>query len=502
MLLCLAPILAQRYPLAMPHIAIARLWFEGNSFSPVPTPLSAFQSREWSSGPEALTRYAGTATELGAAHAFLAARPDWRATVLRCAGAQPGGPMADDVMAAWREEVEPVLHAGGFDGIYLSLHGACVTESDPEADASLIARIRALVGDAVPITATFDFHANMAPEIAEWIDGASAYRTYPHVDMDRAAQRALVLLERAMGGAPRIQGHIAKRNMVLHSFHMRDAGGPMAEVWAEAAAAERAPGILDASLFGGFAWGDSPYAGPAAMVWAEDAGAARDLAERLAESIAARRARFGVALPNAATALRQALAAPPGLVALLDPADNPLSGGIADTPGLLRVLVEAKLEVPGVFAFLHDPASVAAAQEAGAGAHITRWLGGQLTEQFGKPVIAEVEVERLTDGRFVNDGPMERGAPVDLGPSCVLRLGALRVICTTRKESAVDPAFFRLHGIDLGSTRLLANKAKNHFRAAFADRCSAIIECDAPGPAALDLAALPFRHVPAAWRAE
>ena len=483
----------------MPHIAVARLWFEGNSFTPVPTALPAFRSREWISGPEALARYAGTATELGAVEAFLRARPGWTASVLRCAGAQPGGPMADEAMAAWRTEVEAALKAGRFDGVYLSLHGACVTESDPEADATTVARIRAIIGKSVPITASFDFHANMAPEMAEWLDGASAYRTYPHVDMDRAAMRALALLERAMGGAPRARGHIAKRPMMLHSFHMRDAGGPMAEVWAEAAAAERAP-ILDASLFGGFAWGDSPYAGPSAMVWAEDAGAARALAERLADSIAARRARFAVTLPDPESALRQALAAPPGLVALLDPADNPLSGGIADTPGLLRTVVEAKLEVPTVFAFLHDPASVAAAREAGVGATITRWLGGQVTEQFGKPVIAEVEVERLTDGRFVNEGPMERGAPVDLGSTCVLRLGQLRVICTERKEAAVDPAFFGLHGIDLGATRLLANKAKNHFRAAFAERCAAIVECDAPGPAALDLAALPFRHVPRAWR--
>lgn len=273
----------------------------------------------------------------------------------------------------------------------------------------------------------------------------------------------------------------------------------MAEVWAEAAAAEAAP-ILDASLFGGFAWGDSPHAGPSAMVWAEDAGAARDLAERLADSIASRRARFAVSLPDPATALRQALAAPPGLVALLDPADNPLSGGVADTPGMLRVLVEARLEVPSVFAFLHDPASVAAAQEAGPGATLTRHLGGNVTEAFGGHVILDVEVERLTDGRFVNEGPMERGAPVDLGPTCVLRAGMLRIICTSRKEAAVDPAFFALHGIDLGATRLLANKAKNHFRAAFRDRCAAIVECDAPGPAALDLASLPFRHVPRDWR--
>jgi len=483
----------------MPHIAVARLWFEGNSFTPVPTPRSAFESREWGSGPGHLARYAGTATELGAVGAFLAARPDWQATILPCIGAQPGGPMADDALRAWRAEVEGALKARRFDGVYLSLHGACVSESDPEADATTIARIRSIVGRDVPITASFDFHANMAPEIAEELDGASAYRTYPHVDMDAAAARALAQLERALSGAPRAHGHIAKRPMVLHSFHMRHEAGPMAEVWAEAAAAERAP-ILDASLFGGFAWGDSPYAGPSAMVWAEEAGAARELAERLAQSIAARRARFAVTLPDAATGLRQALAAPPGLVALLDPADNPLSGGIADTPEMLRVLVAARLEAPAVFAFLHDPASVAAAQEAGIGATLTRHLGGNVTEAFGRPVIVDVVVERLTDGRFVNEGPMERGAPVDLGPSCVLRLGNLRIICTTLKESAVDPAFFALHGIDLAATRLLANKGKNHFRAAFRDRCVAIVECDAPGPAALDLAGLPFRHVPAAWR--
>ena len=49
-----------------------------------------------------------------------------------------------------------------------------------------------------------------------------------------------------------------------------------------------------------------------------------------------------------------ALAGPPGLVALLDPADNPLSGGTADTPGLLRVLLQSPPDVETVFCFLHE----------------------------------------------------------------------------------------------------------------------------------------------------
>ncbi|MBC7431015.1 MAG: MlrC C-terminal domain-containing protein [Rubritepida sp.] len=209
---------------------------------------------------------------------------------------------------------------------------------------------------------------------------------------------------------------------------------------------------------------------------------------------------MAVTLPPPSAALAELLAAPPGLVALLDPADTPLSGGACDTPAMLRLLIEAPPPVETIFAFLHDPGAGAAAQQAGQGGALNRPLGGRTTPAFGPPVPFAGTVEALTDGRFRNEGPMEAGTAVDLGPTAVLRAGRLRVIVTSRKEAAVDPAFFALHGIDLRAVRLLANKAKNHFRAAFADRCVAIQEADFPGPAALDLAALPYLHVPAGWR--
>jgi microcystin degradation protein MlrC len=308
--------------------------------------------------------------------------------------------------------------------------------------------------------------------------------------MAETAGRVLAMLDAAVAGRIRPVVAMAKIPRVIHSFHMRSDAGPMAETWAEAAEMERAP-VLDASPFGGFAWGDTPFAGPAMLVTADrDRAAAQDVADRLAARLAARIAagRFGVSLPEPEDAL-------------LDPADNPLSGGIADTPAVLRTLLAHAPDVPAVFAFLHDPDTVAGAQAAGIGATLTRPLAGRLTAAFGPPVPVTATVERLTDGRFVNDGPMERGAPVNLGPTAVLRVGAVRIILTTRREAAVDPGFFRLHGIDPGAMRLIVNKAKNHFRAAFAQHLSAIVECDCPGPAALDLAALPFRHVPAPWRA-
>ena len=240
----------------MPHIAVARLWFEAKSFAPEATPLAAFQSREWVAGDDARSRYRGTATELGGLDAFLRERPTWSATMLRCASAQPGGPMEDQAFATWWEEVAQGLAAGGFDGVYLSLHGACLTESDPQADLTIIRLARAIIGPSVPLVASFDMHANLSPQMVGLLDGASGYRTYPHIDMADTAWRALRLLEARLSGR-RLHGAMAKLPQVLHSFHMRSEAGPMAETWALARAMET-PALPDISLFGGFAWGDTP----------------------------------------------------------------------------------------------------------------------------------------------------------------------------------------------------------------------------------------------------
>ena len=82
----------------MPLLAVARLWYEANSFSPAIAGLDAFRRREWAMGEHALARHSGTSTELGAV-ADLAARGIWRVVTLRCAAAGPGGPMAEGLFA-------------------------------------------------------------------------------------------------------------------------------------------------------------------------------------------------------------------------------------------------------------------------------------------------------------------------------------------------------------------------------------------------------------------
>jgi len=471
------------------RIAVARLWHEGNSFTPLLTRLADFQRREWQRGASAAEFYAGTRTELGAAVEFFRAHRGLTPIYLRCAAAGPGGAVDEgDLQAIIAEIIEGVRGANA-EALYLSLHGALIGSHTLLADLGLLKAVRAALG-ARPLAVSFDLHANLDPAIARLADIIVGYKTHPHVDMYETGWKALELLHRALRGEITPVVAIAKAGAILPSFNMRTADGPMAEI--EALAASRTGGnILDVTPFGGFAYGDTPAAGAAVAVTADgDRAAAELVAAALAKEMYQRRERFAVRLPAPEEVL-------PDLVrtkkpaAVLEPSDNPLSGGVGDSTGLFRALVKSGRSA--VFAFFWDPELVARCEPR---ARMRVELGGRLSPTWGPAVALDVEVERVTDGWFRNAGPMERGLDVNLGRSAVLRAGNLRVIVTTACLAPNDPQYFRLHGIDLAAADLLCAKAKNHFRAAFGAVFDPIVEVDTPGPAAANLAALPFRNLP------
>ena len=489
----------------MSRLAVARLWFEGNRFSPHPTRLADFARREWRRGSEALEAAADTATELAAVVDAVRADPRLELRVSRCASASPGGPIEEGVFAGWLDEVLADLARWRPDAVYLSLHGAAITTARDAPERDLLAAVRQAVR-GVPVAASFDLHANLNPAIAGLIDFGTGYRTYPHVDMRETAARALAALGAMTRGGPRPRGVIVPVRRVLPSFNMRSDTEPMTSLLATARAAETGD-VLDVSLFGGFPYADTADTGASVMVWSAASGAPPEAVARpLAQAMASRAGEFRPVLRSADDGLREALSAPDGLVAVTDPADNPLSGGAADTPGLFAALL-AQRQDPGspvhalaagavAFAFFADPSVVAHARAAGVGATLATTLGATTGTAFGAPVPVRARVLRFTDGRFVNTGPMERGSVVTLGSTVVLDVAGLQVVVTESVGAANDPAFFALHGIGLGSTRLLCVKAKNHFRAAFQPLCRAIVDVDCPGPAAADLRSLPFRRAP------
>jgi microcystin degradation protein MlrC len=179
---------------------------------------------------------------------------------------------------------------------------------------------------------------------------------------------------------------------------------------------------------------------------------------------------------------------------LVDVADNPLSGGGADTTALLREVLAARIPRTLVGA-LCDPAVLQQAAEAGEGAAISCALGGKVSPEFGDPIAVRAQVVRLSDGRFRNTGPMNKGLEVDTGGAAHLRIDDVDVVLTGQPITANDPELFGHLGIDVGSYDLVVLKAKNHFRAAYEPVVGDIVYVDAPGVASNDLTRFPFRNV-------
>jgi microcystin degradation protein MlrC len=344
----------------------------------------------------------------------------------------------------------------------------------------------------------------MDPELARLLDFGAGYKTHPHIDQRPTALRVLGVLKRCVEEGLRPKGAIAKMQAILPSINMRTAEGPMAELEAFAAGLEAAdPELLDVSTFGGFTYGDTLSAGATAMVWhARDRARAGAVAAAHAAQMKARRGRFFIRLPTPAEGIAQALAAGKFPVAVTDPGDNAGSGGIGDTPGLLRALLGADVPVPTVFAYITDPGLVERAQQVGIGGELTGTLGARLTPIYGAAVPFNGTVLALTEGKFRNTGPMMRGVLSNFGPTAMISLAGtpggrnVRVIVTTYSRSPHDPGLLALHGVALDEVSLLCVKAKNHFRAAFTPLLTDIIDVDAPGPAALEIGGFAFRHAP------
>ena len=482
----------------MKHLAVIRFWYEGNAFSAVEASRNAFKNREWVAGLAAKEFYQNTPLEVAAVEDFILDNPGIEAHYIFCTAAYPAGPMETGLFNEILTRIEDGLKAQPWDGVYLSLHGSAVTLDDAQPETTLLRRVRELLGAKIPVAVSFDLHANLNPEMGRLANIICGYKTYPHVDMYETAAKALVLLGKAITSGKIPTTTIVPAGFAPTSFNMRTSHGPMADMVVLARQVELENSFYDVSVFGGFVYADTIDTGASISICA-DADAASE-ALKLASIFLAKAPRFDVKLPSAAQKLsninqllkQRELTLP---VAVIEPSDNIFSGGGADTPGLLEAAIKSDIKAPSLFAFFWDPQLVIRAIDAGVGSKLACKLGGRLTSKFGPPLELTAQVEKLTDGKFSNLGPMEKNLKVDLGATAILSINNLSIIVTSANIPVNDKAYFNLHELNLSDFAIVYVKAKNHFRSAFEDQFSQIIEVETPGPAASDLNSFSFSNL-------
>ncbi|HYG41633.1 MAG TPA: M81 family metallopeptidase [Bordetella sp.] len=467
------------------RILVAQLFQETHGFTPVATPLSAF---EIETGPAMLAANAAADSVLGGILRTLRAQGCVAVPTL-AARARPGGRVEDTAYARLREGILAVARQGGYDAIALCLHGCMQTISLDSAEADLLAQLRAIAGPDMPIVAGFDLHAHAIPAMLGQLDFASAYKTNPHGDAAATGERVATQLLHILRTGQRPVGASVHVPMLTRG-NDETAHGPLAELHARAQAAVAAgDGLIDVSIFNVNPFIDGAGVGQTVAVYARPRAraAARELAAELAQSLWDGRDRYVHDLPDVAALLR-AHGDDPRRLIIGDFGDRVLAGGPGDSAHVL----ERCLALTGkrIVAVITDPDALAQCRHAGLGAQLALPVGGAYTPDCpALPV--QGQVAALGDGVFRNRGVFMRGATLRLGPYAVLRHPRYDLLITQDAIMSQDPGCYLDAGIDLDAAGIIVVKSGYHFKLAF-DTLGVCACAETPGLTGYHPQRLPF----------
>lgn len=407
--------------------------------------------------------------------------------------ANPGYLVTNEAYEFYNEHILTAIrrHRTKLDGIALSLHGAMVSEEIEDAEGALLKDVRATVGPDVPVVATLDLHGNVSERMMTKADVLVTYETYPHVDIAETGRTAMRLLLRRIGGEINPQMAIERPPIVIAGPLQNTRNGPMATIMDRARELESRPSVLKINIHPGFYPADVPSMGCSVHAIADgDRSAARAAARDLAAFIWERRETFIPAYPTPVEAVEEAQSfladqdIQVGPIVLADVGDNPGGGGSADGTMLLRELLNQNMMNAG-FAIICDPTAVDTCISAGVGERVTVTIGGKVDERFGSP-IKDVNgyVKAITDGVFVNHGPMSTGVKRHLGRTVLLQCGmedGVSLILSEHRVQPMDTEIYRHVGLPPERFDVLVVKSTNHYRADYEPIASRVIPVDTPG---------------------
>ncbi len=510
------------------NILIAGYQHETNTFAPSLADWAAFTAGHtfpaYIRGAAMQAKFAGVNIPVGGFIDAAAAR-GWNLIPSLWAGAAPSSYVTTEAFERIANEICEDVRAAlktGLDAVYLDLHGAAVAQAVDDTEGELIARIRAIVGDTLPIVVSLDLHANVTMRMLALADALVSYRTYPHIDMAKTGALAADLLARRMARGSKEPMHCMRLPYLIplnaQSTWMQPAQG----IYEQLLSLDAQHGTV-LSFCMGFPAADFDECAP--MVWGYGAQAELAVQTLYASAVPSQQWNPGVLDAPVAIALaveRAAQASQP--IVMADTQDNPGAGGDSNTTGMLHELmrqgVGKRFPRQVAVGLVFDPEAALQAtkfmqnrplaQQNIAGVAINNAapklhlsLGkavptftGQLSEP---PLQADFNVLAVSDGSCTLTGPMMTGVTVHLGPTVCLEIEGILIVVTSGKKQMLDRQLFRMVGIDPEAMKIIVVKSSNHFRADFtplvANAATDIIVAKAAGPMAADPADLPWKKL-------
>ena len=481
------------------RIALLGMAHETNTFSQVPATYQEFQQAGFVRGQELVDEYQNSFhTNAG----FLQAEEEFGCQVVPLLYTH-AGPIGTITKDAFDRIVGEMLQLLGdqrpWDGVFLSQHGAAVSEEYPDADGEVCRRVRELVGPDVPIGMNLDLHANVSQMMIDNTTVTTFYRTNPHLDAkERALHCADLIVRTIIGEITPVQA-LEMPPVVINIVKQFTGEKPMLGVMRDASETEARPGILSTSVAEGYPYADVEEMGMSFLAIADgDPQAATKAAKWMARRAWDCRAHFVVDTPSPREALEQAVATVGKPVVLMDVGDNIGAGSSADST---VILAEAqRMGIRGLLQTLYDPEAVQVCITAGTGPEITLMVGAKTDDMHGVPVEVTGTVRLISNGKFEDPEPTHGGwRYYDGGPTVVLDTtdGYTLVLNSKRVGNTSRQQMYAL-GIRPEEMDVIVAKGVVSPRPAYEPIAYRIILVNSPGVTTSDLSTFQYvrRRVP------
>ena len=181
-------------------------------------------------------------------------------------------------------------------------------------------------------------------------------------------------------------------------------------------------------------------------------------------------------------------------VIIADTQDNPGAGGSSITTGFLKAMIERDARNT-LMALYCEPAIAEAAHKAGVGKTIEITFAAEGTGPGEVPLTTKAEVIAVSDGRFTGTGPMVGGQPINMGPSCWLRINGIDLVVGTVRQQPHCVAVCTHLGVDITGFDVIALKSSVHFRADWQPYADSVVVGASPGSALDDTGTIPFEKL-------
>lgn len=460
---------------------------ESHSFNPILTRRERFTIIE---GQGAVERSRGTNSTFGGVvdSAYAAGVELVVPTLFR---AQSGGPVDDAVFAEVCDIMVDAATRGDFDAIVLPLHGGMLTQTLADPEGVLVGRLRAIVGNDVPITAAFDLHAHVKESTLEPLDFLSGYLTNPHEDQSATAKRAFRAAMDILDGTfnPVLAATFLPMLTLGNDTTLT---GPLVEIHAYARDAVRQGRAWDVSIFNSQQFLDVPWLGQAVLVYGNDE---LDEIQKVANEIMRMTWNFRDDFIARYPPLQQELeniGSSRSPVVLGDQGDRVIAGGMGDSTYILNYLLQNKINVPTYFP-VYDPEAVETCDRAGIGKEIGLTFGGKYSTA-SPSVNARGRVVRLGENAPVTyDGPSDRGTKIYIEKYAVFKFDNISVVLTNQPYGYIDPAYFRAVGLDPTAAKIIVTRSGYHFQLNFA-KIGRVVTVDTPGMSSYYLDQFRWQH--------